>query len=410
MKNLVLIIDKIGSNWSFLKDEIPFLSEKFHQIYLIPINSGSKIFDLPNNVYIINEFAEFLSKNKKRIFNQKLLYNFKIFFKELLEIPFNKFYFYNLKHTLYIYHLSIITRNWFTEFIIKRDIKTNDCLIYNYWFNFTTIGTCLLKLDHTEIKVITRAHGGDLYLDRRKGRFFPFRKTCIQLIDKLFFISNNGKEYFSKTYSIDIQKLKVARLGVPDPGFLASPSEDGNIRIVSCSYIVPVKRIHLIFEGLRYLCKIIPEKTIYWSHFGGGPLLNEIIDLIKDSPKNLIPNLFGYQENNKVLEYYRNNSIDLFINTSESEGIPMSIMEAQSFGIPVIATRVGGIPEIINNENGYLLSKNPTKLEISEKILKICNKPIEEKLLTSEACRLSWSTKYDSSVNFKTFAEIIYKI
>ena len=236
------------------------------------------------------------------------------------------------------------------------------------------------------------------------------RNNLAKLIDKMFFISNHGKKYYSYTHQININKLILSRLGVPNPGFITSPSRDGNIRIVSCSYIVPVKRVQLIFEGLRYLSKIVPDKTIYWSHFGDGPLMAEITKLIKDSPINLKPNLFGYQENSKVLEYYRNHAIDLFINTSESEGIPMSIMEAQSCGIPVIAPEVGGLPEIINDENGYLLSKNPTMLEIAEKILKICNMPMKEKLLIRDACLSSWSANYNSSVNFKIFAEMIHKI
>jgi len=45
---------------------------------------------------------------------------------------------------------------------------------------------------------------------------------------------------------------------------------------------------------------------------------------------------------NDVLNYYASNPVDVFINTSSSEGLPVSIMEAMSFGIPVIATNVGG--------------------------------------------------------------------
>ena len=58
----------------------------------------------------------------------------------------------------------------------------------------------------------------------------------------------------------------------------------------------------------------------------------------------------------------------MFINVSSTEGIPVSIMEAMSFGIPVIATAVGGTPEIVNNENGYLLSKDPSAKELAEVI------------------------------------------
>ncbi|NMC40567.1 MAG: glycosyltransferase, partial [Bacteroidales bacterium] len=44
-----------------------------------------------------------------------------------------------------------------------------------------------------------------------------------------------------------------------------------------------------------------------------------------------------------------------FINVSSSEGVPVSVMEALSFGIPVIATDAGGTSEIVNNTNGRLI-------------------------------------------------------
>ena len=54
--------------------------------------------------------------------------------------------------------------------------------------------------------------------------------------------------------------------------------------------------------------------------------------------------------------------VDLFLTVSANEGIPVSIMEAQSFGIPVIATDVGGISEIVNNVNGSYFLQIPYQL------------------------------------------------
>ena len=54
----------------------------------------------------------------------------------------------------------------------------------------------------------------------------------------------------------------------------------------------------------------------------------------------------------------------MFINLSSSEGIPVSIMEAQSFGIPVIATNVGGSGEIVVSETGVLVDENRTEASV----------------------------------------------
>ena len=67
------------------------------------------------------------------------------------------------------------------------------------------------------------------------------------------------------------------------------------------------------------------------------------------SPSNLRWTLHGQVPNAEVFNTYRSRPTDLFANTSLSEGIPVSIMEAQSCGIPILAPAVGGIPESGNS-------------------------------------------------------------
>ena len=59
---------------------------------------------------------------------------------------------------------------------------------------------------------------------------------------------------------------------------------------------------------------------------------------------------------------------DLFMNVSSSEGLPVSIMEAFSFGIPALVTAVGGNPEIVQEGAGILLDENPSINSITQNI------------------------------------------
>ena len=68
----------------------------------------------------------------------------------------------------------------------------------------------------------------------------------------------------------------------------------------------------------------------------------------------------GNVDNAEILKYYRENSIDCFALLSEHEGAPVSIMEAESAGIPIVATDVGGVRELVDG-NGFLLSSNPSE-------------------------------------------------
>ena len=74
-------------------------------------------------------------------------------------------------------------------------------------------------------------------------------------------------------------------------------------------------------------------------------------------------------------------AFDIFTLTSKSEALPYALLEAGKAGLAVIATKVGGIPEIINDEENGLLIESENIEEISEKINELIkNKTLREKL------------------------------
>jgi glycosyltransferase involved in cell wall biosynthesis len=133
---------------------------------------------------------------------------------------------------------------------------------------------------------------------------------------------------------------------------------------------------------------------------------------IKISASKEISNyeFFGIQPNDYILNFYNENYIDLFINLSESEGIPVSIMEAQSAGIPVLATAVGGTPEIVNDENGILVDKNEKDEIITQKIINYLNLPEVEKQKKRELSYQNWKENYNAETNYTNFIQTILKL
>ena len=104
--------------------------------------------------------------------------------------------------------------------------------------------------------------------------------------------------------------------------------------------------------------------------------------------------------------YYKNNNISLFINLSDSEGLPVSIMEAMSFGIPCVATDVGGTSEIvIDGYNGYLVSPKDDNESIMKKIHNIIDlQPSHYQEIRSNAHR-TWDLSFNADKNYKEFIE-----
>ncbi len=165
------------------------------------------------------------------------------------------------------------------------------------------------------------------------------------------------KKHLIEQYNIPESKIKISRLGVnPQPDNNSdnlSKSANDEVHFLSVSYVKTVKRVNLIANVINEYAKRYPNKKVKWTHIGGGEQYNELVDFSKSLCFEV--ELTGMLDNELVYEFYKQNNIDVFVNLSLSEGIPVSIMEAISFGVPVVATDVGGTSEIVKDEVGALL-------------------------------------------------------
>ena len=99
------------------------------------------------------------------------------------------------------------------------------------------------------------------------------------------------------------------------------------------------------------IAKRLPEIGFYLA--GGGDLLERIKN---QAPKNL--KILGWQDAKSVLPI-----ADIFLSTSENEGMPIALIEAQLAGIPVVATNVGSVPEVVlHNKSGIICNKSNDEL------------------------------------------------
>jgi glycosyltransferase involved in cell wall biosynthesis len=133
--------------------------------------------------------------------------------------------------------------------------------------------------------------------------------------------------------------------------------------IGSAGRLCPVKD----YPFMIHVANAVKEKTnhIEFHLAGEGPERSKLQALIQQYNFNETFVLQGHIDD--MLPFYR--SLDLYLNTSVHEGIPMSILEAMAHSLPVVAPNVGGISEIIDNgEDGYLIEKRNPKV-FAEKCL-----------------------------------------
>ena len=153
------------------------------------------------------------------------------------------------------------------------------------------------------------------------------------------------------------------------------------------------------------MAQIRPNKKIQWIHFGEGPNREKVQKIIGNFLPSIQGKLYGFTPNIQILEHYKNHPVDIFVNLSTTEGgAPVSIMEAISCGIPVIATNVGGNPEIVSEKNGLLLNADPTLMEIAQAFFKIIDNP-EETFQKRKNSIMIWREQYNAHENFENFVQ-----
>jgi colanic acid/amylovoran biosynthesis glycosyltransferase len=279
--------------------------------------------------------------------------------------------------------------------------KTQQPVLYFYWGDNTAWIIPYLKKDLAgkPLKVVIRTHRTDL-MEQFKANYAPIRKFIFNEANLIATISKNGLEYLKSKYPQYHSKFLLARLGVFDRGLNPYKSQE-SIHFISVSNVVALKRLHLIFEILQNM-----KTPCVWHHFGDGVLMPELQQLILKKRKSLEISLHGYVSNESLLQFYQKNSLDAFINTSSIEGVPVSVMEAMSFGLPIIATNVGGSSELVDNKVGFLLDADFSIKSVAHQLDVFFNDK-KSVLQTRINARKVFEEKAQAEKNYNSFYELI---
>jgi glycosyltransferase involved in cell wall biosynthesis len=159
-------------------------------------------------------------------------------------------------------------------------------------------------------------------------------------------------QYETKSIPPTVRPLKLATKNFALKKY--NVKEKNRIRVLWMARVTGVKNPNRVIHIAREL----PEVDFYIA--GGGDLFD---DLVKLAPKNL--KVVGWQDPRKILPL-----ADIFLSTSENEGMPIALIEAQLAKIPVVATNVGSVSEvIIHNKTGFICGKSNHELIIAIKKL-----------------------------------------
>ncbi len=398
-KTLVLLSSTFpaaGGDTAFLQNEIEALAESFDRILIyshFPIAKGKETYPLPSNARYVGAVRS--ASRWEGVAAVATPSGLKRALSALRAEARGKRTKGRWKDTL----ASIFTGGRFAR-VIERGIPASlDVTVYSFWGTDSAVALPFLRSSYRKA---VRFHRHDLYEYRTPG--LPLRAAILGAADHILPISEDGADYLQKMYGnfLETDNVALARLGTADHGLGPTPNPSDPWTIVSCSYVVPVKRVDEILAALQQASLRHP---IRWVHFGDGPGYDDLYRSAKAGEEDfsdLKVEIRGYTPNQEVMEFYKRNPVHAFINISSSEGVPVSIMEALSFGIPVVATDVGGTAELVNEElgTGVLLPADPAAAQVSEAVQEVAAR-------SDFRAREAWQEHADAAVNVKRLMRIL---
>ncbi|ARP50249.1 MULTISPECIES: glycosyltransferase [Caproicibacterium] len=395
----------------FIENELPVLAEKFEHVFLIATSTADNAVQtrqVPQNVTVYHipasQVKRYLPGAAARLLFSPSMHGF-IERDELKQAH------AKLKSWAFFYYFIAKSEVLFSicrRILLAHRMKAYDGItFYAYWFyDVAVVANQLKKYCPAQTsKAVCRAHGYDLYQERQPSGFLPLRPYLLKNLDAVYPCSENGTRYILQHWPAGKGKVHTAYLGTRDYGLGPVPREDC-FHIVSCCHISPVKRVELLAQALSLLQG--SGLKLKWTHIGDGDTLKELRNFAKEHLAFMETDLRGALPNQQLMSFYQSTPVSLFVNTSSSEGLPVSIMEASSFGIPSIATDVGGTSELIRTgETGQLLPADLTPEALAKAIRDAASQSAEKMAAQRKACRAVWEQSFQADKNFAAFAENI---
>lgn len=198
-------------------------------------------------------------------------------------------------------------------------------------------------------KILIHIHGGGFKDYYNKKSLFV--KRYLNMCDGIISLSTSWKQFFTDIVSTNVYII---------PNVINEPVVDNNVQEAE-------RRLHMLFlgdickeKGIFDLVDIISKNYDTFDgrvvvHVCGLGNVNELMSIVAENKLDNVVKYEGWVCGKKKIDLL--NLCDIFILPSYYEGMPISIIEAMSYQMPIISSAIGGIPELVrNNYNGCLIT------------------------------------------------------
>jgi len=291
---------------------------------------------------------------------------------------------------------------WLNAFWKLKKIKPS--IIHFQTIDYELFTIFLMKIQN--IPYVLWAQGSDVYFQSKFKKFIS--KIVLKNADAVIALTEDMKNQLKNIYNreililpngIDLSKFEY----LPKDNFYSKFGFEKDTKIIL--YVGTFRPI----KGLKYLIeamKILGDKQKRLVIIGHGKEKDDLESLVKNLGLENCVTFIGKTPNQEVFRYMA--SSDVFVLPSLSEGFPIVILEAMASGLPIIATKVRGLPEILKDgQNGFLVEpRNPE--QIAEKALLLLNDEELRKRISNN--NLEEVKKYDWKIVIDKLENVYFNI
>lgn len=251
------------------------------------------------------------------------------------------------------------------EWIYKTDKEIEIVHIHTASYNSFKRSVWYIKqAKHHGKKVVCHVHGGG---------FLEFRKICPEFVDKhlrmcdaIVALSETWRRYFAE--ELGFKNVYVVNNIIKIPQ-IVPVEKDGRFHILFLGLISETKGIFDLLEVMRNHKEEWHNRIVL--HVGGNGKVDQFKQMVTDYQLDDMVVYEGWVSGEKKASLF--NLSDAYILPSYTEGVPISILESMSYGVPVLSTPVGGIPEVIRSGENGILFQPGDKAAMADAINKLLN-------------------------------------
>jgi glycosyltransferase involved in cell wall biosynthesis len=264
----------------------------------------------------------------------------------------------NSLYKLIIFFIALIKLLWFLLFCKIKIVHIHGSSYNSFWRKrvFIVISKLFGK------RVIYHIHGAEFHLFYNKNK--KIVKQTLLKCDVILALSDHWLTFFKE--EIGHTQVKVVKNVIELP----LPQKNNSKEIFQILFLGHLGERKGIFE----LLEMLGENKKDFSgklklNIGGNGNVEKIKKIIKKENIEDIVTFHGWVSGLEKKQLLRDSHI--FILPSYNEGVPISILEAMSYGLPIISTPVGGIPDVVKNGKNGILIEPGNKLEMRQALKKL---------------------------------------